>query len=238
MLTLTPWALTLMLTLRPSTLVRASGLDETQAQREARYAEIAQAVDDVVRESPALVPGDYGKAYTATVLLALTYVESGWRKDVDLGLNRDKRAAYGQEDHGRSWCMGQINIDKGNVVVGDDVMKSWKGPDLIADRRKCFKVVLEHVRRSFASCRSLPKEQWLNQYASGECKPNPEECIGRKDEVQCLAKKERKYADASRKSRARMMMATRLFVQLRPTAPKDSELVLPPGPSGEPRSAE
>jgi hypothetical protein len=216
MQTLTLWALSLMLYLQPVSRHRSTL--ETVPQRDARYQEIAAAIEKVVAANPPLIPGPSGRAYTAAVLLSVTYIESGWRKDVDLGLSRAKRASWGEEDHGRSWCMGQINLGSGTVPVGDDVMKSWTGKDLISDREKCMAVVLEMVRRSFASCRLLPRDHWLNQYASGECKPDPAKCD--EDKV-CLDKQARKYADASHKSRVRVQLANRVFHRFAETAPKE-----------------
>jgi hypothetical protein len=129
------------------------------------------------QEKP-LFSGSHGRARTVMVILAASTYESGFRKDVDLGIGKMSKG-----DGGRSWCLNQIQLGKadadGNtpnrivVTVGGgfkftkDPSEGWSGTDLVQDRQKCFRAALSIIRSSFASTSRLPLEDRLRVYASG-----------------------------------------------------------------------
>lgn len=158
------WLLSLMTwTLPPERVVPLISLDarrETVAERTARYGAIAADIVDVVWDDaePPLFRGDAARERTATVLLGLTRYESDWHKDVDTGVTRG--------DHGRSWCIGQVLLDANGEKT---TAEGWTGPDLVADRKKCLRVVLRMARESFRACSSLPVSERLALYARGSC---------------------------------------------------------------------
>lgn len=160
---------------------------ETAEERAARYESIAADLVAVVfdpDERP-LFAGDDGRAKTATVLLGLTRYESDWHKDVDAGLRS------GRGDKGRSWCLGQVLLDDAGEKKTPE---GWTGPDLVADRKKCWRVVLHRARESFAACRDLPVNERLALYARGSCDSE----------------------DGRRLSRTRMNLALALFAHKAP----------------------
>ena len=133
---------------------------ETREEALARYGEIAEALIDVIYDPEVrpLFSGPTGRARTASLLLGVMFWETGFRRDVDLGLGKDARG-----DNGRSWCLMQINIGKGTTPNG------LHGEDLVTDRRACFTEGLRVIRGSFQACRRLPLEYRLSAYASGSC---------------------------------------------------------------------
>lgn len=154
--TLSTWIFTVIMALaNPEKVAKHS--TESVEEMTARYHSIADDMASVIETSDPVFKSDNHKFKTAAVLSALALYESGFRKSVDNGEVRG--------DDGRSWCLMQINIGKGTVPVGTDEMKKWKGKDLVEDRKKCFKVGLEMVRRSINSCAVNP----LSVYGSGEC---------------------------------------------------------------------
>jgi hypothetical protein len=153
---LSTWIFTVIMALaNPEKVAKHS--TESVEEMTARYHSIAEDMANVIETSEPVFKSDNHKFKTAAVLSALALYESGFRKSVDNGEVRG--------DDGRSWCLMQINIGKGNVPVGTDEMKKWKGKDLVEDRKKCFKVGLEMARRSINSCAVNP----LSVYGSGEC---------------------------------------------------------------------
>ena len=92
------------------------------------------------------------------VLLSLAYFESGFRRDVDLGLGQFARGS------GVDSCLMQIRVGSGATAEG------WPHADLVGDRKKCFRAGLHLVRQSFHACRKLPREDWLGAYTSGTCR--------------------------------------------------------------------
>lgn len=121
----------------------------------------------VIAEDAALVaydPGERsmfpsqqkGRAMTAVVMLKTAMEESGYFDEaVMLGTKRG--------DHGRSWCMMQINIGKGKTREG------WTGPELIADNQKCFRAGLHILQGSFGYCSHLSFHSRLSGYTTGRC---------------------------------------------------------------------
>jgi hypothetical protein len=130
---------------------------EPQDETTARYESIARdavavAYDDT--EEP-VFGGPHGRAETAVLMLSVASLESAFRKTVDDGVGRG--------DHGRSYCLMQIHVGDGVTQEG------WTGPDLIADRTRCFRAALHALRGSFAACRRLPLKDRMSAYASGRC---------------------------------------------------------------------
>lgn len=152
---------------------------ESKAQAIQRYLEIAQDAVEVAymeEEPPILTTKDEEKAraWTALLLLSVSYFESGFRRDVDLGVGR-----FARGDGGRSWCLNQINIGKGKVPDANPVVGSWTGKDLVADRKKCFRTSLRMIRRSFSACSSQPFAYRLSAYAAGSCDKGHDESNAR-----------------------------------------------------------
>jgi len=114
---------------------------ETVEAGAARYGEIAEAIADV----------SGGNARTAALLLAVSFHESGWRRDVDLGRGKLARGS------GRDSCLMQVRVTTDEHRA------------LTADRRRCFRLGLERLQRSLNACRHLPRLDRLAAYASGAC---------------------------------------------------------------------
>jgi hypothetical protein len=137
--------------------VRNQALWEPADAAQARYESIAAdavavAFDDA--ETP-LFSGPEGRTQTALLMLAVASFESHYEKKVDEG--------RGLGDHGSSYCLMQLHIGKGATREG------WKGPDLTADRKLCFRAGLHVLRASFGACRALAVDDRLSAYASGHC---------------------------------------------------------------------
>jgi hypothetical protein len=137
---------------KPAVAVEAE--DETHARYQALATSLAEVVLDP--EERSLFPGDDGRRQTAALMLALSYHESGWRRDVDLGI--DKKVRPGRQ----YWCVMQIGVDKKTA-------EGWTGPDLVADREKCFRAGLHRLQQTRGSCRAQGHDAWLRSYASGNC---------------------------------------------------------------------
>ena len=145
-----------------------------------RYNEIADAIIEAVYDpnQKAMFSGPTGRSRTASLLLGIMLWETGFRRDVDYGLGK-----YGRGDHGKSWCLMQIQIGDGktqswNTKVGraakpgddpDDIQVGHSGPELISNRSLCIAEGMRIVRTSFGSCRTQPLEYRLSAYASGSC---------------------------------------------------------------------
>jgi len=144
--------------------------DETVQERETRYTSIATDLYDVVNdedEAP-LYDGKDGRIKTALTLLSIASFESGFRKDVDLGLGTQARG-----DHGRSVCLAQINVGGGRIKLTKTGIEfpqdgsGYSASDIINDRKVCFRIALHIARMSFACGNS--EEGSLQMYASGKC---------------------------------------------------------------------
>lgn len=140
-----------------------------------RMRSIAEDFYEVVDTSKPL-PG-LSKRDTLRLGLSIAYFESGYQKDVDLGLGR-----WGKGDHGKAFCLMQIETggDDGHVPVVDPEVKEWTGKDLLADRKKCIKAGYAALRQSMGAC-SLQKDSegkplkgsaLISAYTSGTCKEN------------------------------------------------------------------
>lgn len=124
---------------------------ESAADGEARYKQIAEDLAEVIESEKPLFAGPLGRQKTAALMLSIQFFESGFRRDVDLGLGK-----FGRGDFGRSWCLNQIQTGKmpGTVPIDHPEMSKWTGEDLVKDRKKCFRAGLEILRRSMAMCKS------------------------------------------------------------------------------------
>jgi|SRR5579863_5098567 hypothetical protein len=125
-----------------------------------RYESIAQDVASVVLdggEEP-LFGGSSGRTETAILMLSVASFESSFKKSVDDGAGRG--------DHGRSYCLMQIHVGTGTTPEG------WSGPQLVENRKACFRAALHMLRGSFGVCHNLPVEDRLSAYATGRCLPN------------------------------------------------------------------
>lgn len=156
---------------------------ETPIEQQARFESIARDAAEVVfnpNEKPAY-DGPDARIRSLQTLLAISFYESGgWKKGVDFG-----EGPLSKGDKGGSWCLGQINLGRANemgetpkrVVITPqggirfvfDGSAGWSGPDLVKDRKKCFRVSLAAMRSSLGACAYLPIEKRLSQYASGSC---------------------------------------------------------------------
>jgi len=159
---------------------------ESIVQAEERYQGIAEAIAEVAF-NPKETPVSGNRTFTAALLAALAYHESGFRRDVDLGIGRALLAKSGWNDFGRSWCMMQLQLgavplptelssslskSKGWAVTHNSHAKTtegWSGLELLEDRNKCFTAGLHVVQRSIGSCKHLRQLDWLRSYASGNC---------------------------------------------------------------------
>lgn len=136
---------------------------ETVEARADRYRGIAVALDEVVSDPAerSVFQGPDGRARTGVLLLALSWMESGFRADVDHGVGPAARGGAADS------CLMQVRIGSGRTGEG------WNHEDLTTDRTKCFRAGLHLVRQSYGACRGLPPEQRLTAYAAGTCSSRP-----------------------------------------------------------------
>jgi hypothetical protein len=161
---------------------------ETKEEAELRYEAIARDLVEVVYD-PAnrpLFSGSEGRTKTMAVMLAVALYESGFGKNVDYGVGK-----FARGDNGKSWCLLQVNVGAGRAwpmgwnvkeyrpwrpgdAIEDQVLGAT-GPEMVADRKKCFVEALRGMRLSFNSCASRPVKERLNVYASGDCSKGSKE---------------------------------------------------------------
>jgi hypothetical protein len=156
------WALGFMLSWSPPGRSKIKEAVETPEEGKARYAEIALAAERVAFD-PNVTPlfkGPHGRASTMALLLSVAWHESGFRKDVDLGVGRLARGS------GTDSCLLQIRVGSHRTQEG------WSHSDLVGDREKCFRAGLALMRRSFGSCHRLDQRDWLGVYTRGSCVEN------------------------------------------------------------------
>jgi hypothetical protein len=144
---------------------------ETKTAAEARYKDIATSIINVVytEDETPLFGGMYSRPKTALFIAFKFYMESGFRRDVHLGLGRERLGRSGWNDHGRSWCMGQIMLGKRGDDSANTTPEGWSGKDLVQDTTKCVLATLHTLRRSMHACSGLPQAERLAAYASGSC---------------------------------------------------------------------
>jgi hypothetical protein len=125
-----------------------------------RYTGIARDAASVALDDsePPLFEGPVGRAETALLMLSVASYESSFSAKIDDGTRRG--------DHGRSYCLMQIRIGQGETHEG------WSGPQLIADRKRCFRAALHILQTSFSVCRRLRVDDRLSAYATGHCFAN------------------------------------------------------------------
>lgn len=177
------WLLTIMTSLSPPHRTHFEpAAQESYAQADARYREVAETITDgsFAGDVTPVYGGRYGRQQTAVLVVVWWHAESGFRRDVDLGLARARLAKSGWNDFGRSWCMGQINLGRKSMpdpsnpgmMIEDSpaaTPEGWTGKDLCSDRSKCFRATVRTMRQSFSACRALPVSERLAVYASGTC---------------------------------------------------------------------
>lgn len=155
---------------------------ESYAQADERYREIAEAIVDAAFDENVqpIFGGERGRAHTAMLVTTMFFMESGFRRDIDLGTSHARLRRVGLNDFGRSWCMGQLNLGIKKIPDPDkpgmwkdtsakNTAEGWSGPDLFADRRKCVAATISVLRSSLGSCRHLPALERLAVYAAGTC---------------------------------------------------------------------
>lgn len=154
--------LAVMLTAAPHEKYARPTDKETLEQRQDRYVVISNSMAAAIEAEGLLFRGKEAELQTAMLMMAVGKAESeGFQYAVATG---EKRG-----DHGRSWCYGQINIGTKGVHVGDKEMRSWKGPDLIKDPVKCFRVQHRVLRLSMGMCGAAKGTDILSAYTSGKC---------------------------------------------------------------------
>lgn len=152
---------------------------ESYVQEDARRKDIVEALIDRsfnASEKP-LFYGSQGRSQTAVFILVKMYAESGFRRDIHLGLAREKYASTGLNDRGRSWCLGQIMLGQkvvpwnGRWATDSATLteEGWTGRQLVEDTNKCVTATLHILKKSFGACRHLPPDQRLAAYAAGRC---------------------------------------------------------------------
>jgi hypothetical protein len=135
---------------------------ETVDDARARYQEIAAAAAEVALDPDerSVFPGDDGRRRTAALLLSLSMYESGWKRDVDLGIGKHDKPVKASRQY---WCIMQIGVD------GKTTSEGWTGPDLVADRTRCFRAGLHRLQRARGYCRAQGPDAWLRMYTLGSC---------------------------------------------------------------------
>lgn len=164
------WILSAMVSWSPPDRVHTTpDAVETADSAQTRYEEIAKSLTQVAyaEGNTPIFSGSYGRARTAALMVSVAYHESGFRRDVDLGIGKAARG-----DGGKSHCMMQINLGLNRVstVLLENLLgQPWSANDLVEDRTKCFQTGYAVLYKSFSACKSLPFEYRMAIYASGTC---------------------------------------------------------------------
>jgi hypothetical protein len=155
------WAVSIMLGWAPVGKSRIKAAIETPEDGRARYLEIATAATKVAYDPDVqpLFGGPRGRAATLALMLSVAWHESGFRRDVDLGIGKLSRGS------GKDSCLLQIRVGAGKTPQG------WSHDDLVSDREKCFRAGLAVMKKSFGACRALDQRDWLGVYTRGACVP-------------------------------------------------------------------
>lgn len=142
------------------------GYEETKEERHARYESIAADIEAVVSKGD----GIHGKPeQDAAVLVAVTYLESGFAKDVDVGPCYRPTADNQRCDSGRAACIAQIRIRDGVTSEHTHGIGGLTQTDLFKDRKKCLAISRFMLRRSFRACAKEGPDARMDVYASGRC---------------------------------------------------------------------
>jgi len=167
--TIVAWLLALALQFAPPAKAHQfPGWEETEAERTARYALIAQDIYDVVYDKENKpIPG-MSRARTAAFMLALAIGESGLDKDADQGPCYREEGWKLRCDGGNAASMWQVMVGKGFVFYKDGKTRLYQ-KHLFKDRKKALWVALRAARGSFWACRKLPPKLRLSVYGGGSC---------------------------------------------------------------------
>ena len=136
-----------------SILTPSAGSISPNDLRHAIVRDVFEVVTDSA-ENP-LFGGPHPRTMTALYLLSVASFEGGFHPGVDSGRIRG--------DGGHSWCHTQILIGAGKTTEG------WTGPDLIADRKKCFRAALHILHTAKRVCPYLKPQDRFSVYATGRC---------------------------------------------------------------------
>lgn len=132
---------------------------ETVEQRTERYEQISATLAEVLETEERLpFGGDRRLAHSGALALSLWYMESGFRRDVDLGLGKEARGG------GMDSCLAQIRLGKNETTP-----EGWTWQEVVSDRKKCFTSAIRMIRRSMTACRGQALEHRLSAYAAGVC---------------------------------------------------------------------
>jgi len=147
--TLIVWIVSFMVMLappgRPSYIPEAT---ESKVEATARYESIAQDITSVVWnpiEKP-LFRGRSGRSRTTALILSIMLNESGFRKDVDIGVGKHARG-----DGGNSWCLMQMNLGTGKT-------RPWNQKKYRFAKPPCKSLCAEG-QPAGADCQKLPADQ-------------------------------------------------------------------------------
>lgn len=151
---LSAYLLSIFVATAPLGRTRPALAAESPDEARARYTEIADAIAETVNESPPLFKGEKGRVRTALVMASVAYLESGLRKDVDLGLKKGFAGDCG---------LWQFNLGGGRTAEG------WDCKELTSDRRKAARAALRMMNRSFNACAKYGPDALLRAFASGTC---------------------------------------------------------------------
>ena len=168
---LVQWLFVLMQGLVPANAAESAPgvVRETSEARLVRYQEIAQAAVKVAFD-PEVQPlpefkGPFARLKTLVLMITVAGEESTFNRDVDLGLDRKNQ---GKNDGGESWCLMQIHLkDSDKYPNRARTVDGWTGPQLVADREKCFRAGLKLMRWHMKACNGLPREERLVGYTHG-----------------------------------------------------------------------
>lgn len=122
------------------------GYEETPAEAQARYREIAR---DIVNAAEG--PGPFSRAGNAFLLSAMAIGESGLALDVDRGPCYRKGSWVQRCDGGRAQSIWQV----------------WH-PERLT-RAEAARLALKRLRASWYRCKALPPKYRLSAYGAGRC---------------------------------------------------------------------
>lgn len=162
--TLSLWILNILISISPP----QNQPNESEQDAIARYQTIADDMASAIEGSDLIFKGKDAKFKEASLLTSIAFYESsGFKKDIDFGKVRG--------DSGKSWCLMQINVANNHLNFGNDEMQTWKGQDLVSDRKKCFLAAIEAIKISRKTCFKLKESSSLSVYTTGKCIPNQKE---------------------------------------------------------------
>ena len=166
--TLSLWILNILVSISPP----QNQIGESEIEARNRYESIADDMAYAIEFADPIFKGKDAKFKEAALLTSIAFYESsGFKKDIDSGKIRG--------DNGKSWCLMQINVGTDTIKFGNSDMKSWKGQDLVKDRKKCFLAGIESIKISRNLCSKLSESGSLSVYTTGRCIPNQKEALYR-----------------------------------------------------------